>query len=29
MRSTFLDGYIKYMEGGTTEEYSPKISSVL
>lgn len=29
MRSTFLDGDIKYMEGGTTEEYSPKISSIL
>ncbi|MGG7060132.1 Y-family DNA polymerase [Clostridium nigeriense] len=29
MRSTFLNGDIKYMEGGTTEEYSPKISSIL
>lgn len=29
MKSTFLNGYIKYMEGGTTEVYSPKISSIL
>lgn len=28
-RATFVTGDIKGMEGGTTEEYSPKISSIL
>ena len=29
MKYTFLDGYIKYMEDGITEEYLEKISNVL